>query len=227
MERRYIEQLCATHGKLIHVKKNTILFNEDIIHSNPYIYYLTDGICAISGTSRDGHEQTFLYQMPGQFLGHNPHIMAKDTYSLLFSYRLPHIITKTNCTLYKIPVTKFLYHMEHDLEFANFMIHLFSRNQSMLLAHLKQVQEDPASVMVCRFLLQMQTPGPEGPVVPRLFTYDEISQYIGVHMVTVSRIIGKLKQSGCLKRIPSGLLIRDEDYLRNIILHPDSFQYKN
>lgn len=66
---------------------------------------------------------------------------------------------------------------------------------------------------------------PEGPVVPKLFTYNEISKYFGIHEVTVSRIIGRFKQEGYLTRTSAGLLITKPDELQNIISASYDFKY--
>lgn len=220
-----VKQLCLSHGKLLHVKKNTVFFDETIYKSSPYAYYLVEGVCSISGISLEGQEQTFLYQMPGEMIGHIPYILSKDAHAPLYSYRRPSVISKTDCTVYKISAARFVEYMEADLQFSNYLNRLLAHNYSMALAHLKQVQEDPSTVIICRFLLQMGLKTPEGPVVPRLFTYHEISTYFGIHEVTVSRIIGRLKQEGHIKRIPAGLLILNKEKLQEIILNEESFKY--
>ena len=96
----------------------------------------------------------------------------------------------------------------------------------MALAHLRQMQEDSVVSSVCRFLLQVATPAKDGLTVPKLFTYGEISRFLGVHEVTVSRIIGRLKQEDLITRSSSGLLINEAKELANIIRHPEDFKYK-
>lgn len=212
-----IKELCINHGKLVSVKKNTILFDEDTFTEQPYVYYLVEGICSISGVSIEGQEQTFLYLMPGEIIGHVPYIISKGAHSVLYSYRRPTVMTKTNCTLYKIYANKFIDHMKQSIAFSNYLNVSLAQNYSMVIAHLKQVQEDSSTILVCRFLLQMALKTPDGPVVPKFFTYNEISQYFGIHEVTVSRIIGRLKQNGILVRTSNGLLIAKPDELQRII----------
>ena len=221
-----IEQLCLNHGSFITVKKDTIFFDEYSYLNKSYVYYLVDGICSISGNSIDGQEQTFLYLMPGEMIGHVPYIMSNDgAHSILYSYRRPTVMAKTNCSVYKIPAIKFIEYMESNLEFSNYLNHLLAKNYSMVIAHLKQVQEDSSAVILCRFLLQMSRNTSEGAIVPKLFTYKEISTYFGIHEVTVSRIIGQLKQVGYITKTSAGLQILDKEALQNIILNKESFKY--
>ena len=88
------------------------------------------------------------------------------------------------------------------------------------------MQEDSVVSSVCRFLLQVSVLSKEGLTVPKLFTYGEISRFLGVHEVTVSKIIGRLKQESLITRTPSGLFITDNTELEHIIRHPETFKYK-
>lgn len=220
---KIVEELCDNHGILIHIKKNTILFDASRNTDGGYVYYLVDGICALSSNSYQGREHVFLYHMTGQMMGLNPYIAGFG--SGVFSYMGPTLIAKTNCTVYKIPVSVFQEYLSTNLEFSNYVVRLLSRYYHLALAHLKQIQEDSSVTVVCRFLLSMCSSQTEGLVVPRFFTNEEISQYSGVHTVTVGRIIAHLLQSGCVKRIPAGLLIQDQDALRRLVENCETFKY--
>ena len=58
---KIMEELCHEHGTLIKVKKNTVIFRADYKTETPYVYYLVDGICALTGNSYHGQEQVLLY----------------------------------------------------------------------------------------------------------------------------------------------------------------------
>ena len=221
-----VKELCLNHGTLLKLKKNSVLFDEEYINEKPYVYYLVEGICSISGISIQGQEQTFVYMKAGEMAGHVPYMMSKTFHSAFYAYRRPTVITKTECILYKIPEKHFVDHMHTNIEFSNYLNEILARNYSTALAHLKQVQEDSVVTIVCRFLLRMANPCPEGLLVPKFFTYSEIAKYFGIHEITVTRIIGKLKQDGHISRSPAGILIHNPDVLRELILQPDSLKYK-
>lgn len=220
-----VSLLCSRHGTPLNVKKNTVFFSEDTLSAKPYVYYLNDGICSICGQSKDGQEQTLLYQMPGDIIGHVPYLISQSACSVLYSYHRPMVIAKTNCTVHKIPVGEFLKMCETDVHFANYLLKRLAYNYDMIISHLKQIQEEPSAVVLCRFLLRMAKETPSGLVVPKLFTHKEISGYFGIHDITVSRIIGSLKKSGYISRVPEGLLIVDKEALQNIVLNQDTFKY--
>lgn len=220
------KQLCLTHGNLINLKKGSILFDEHSTDKTRYIYYLAEGICSVSGISHHGREQIFLYQKAGDMLGHVPYLISPEAQAHPYAYRRPTILAKTHCVLYEIPQEFFVEHLHQDLEFSIYLNEILARNYSMALAHLKQMQEDSVVSSACRFLLQVASPSAEGLIVPKLFTYGEIARFLGVHEVTVSKIIGRLKQESLVTRISSGLLISNTKELEHIIRNPETFKYK-
>jgi len=220
-----VKNLCLTHGTLLNVKKNTVFLDDDTLSGKPYVYYIVDGICSICGQSVEGQDQTFLYQMPGDIIGHVPYLMPHGAYSVLYSYQRPRVIAKTNCTVYKIPVPEFLKQCGTDVTFSNYLLKRLAFNYDMVISHLKQIQEESSAVVLCRFLLRMAVEKPEGPVVPKLFTHKEISGYFGIHDITVSRMIGSLKKLGYIDRVPDGLLILNKQALQDIVLNQDTFKY--
>ncbi|MBE5956744.1 MAG: Crp/Fnr family transcriptional regulator [Lachnospiraceae bacterium] len=220
-----VKNLCLSCGVLQNVKKNTVFLNEDTLNGKPYVYYLVDGICSICGHSTEGQEQTFLYQMPGDIIGHVPYLMPHGAYSVLYSYQRPIVLAKTNCTVYKIPAPDFLKLCETDVQFSNYLLKRLAFNYDMVISHLKQIQEEPSAVVLCRFLLRMADKTSKGLIVPKLFTHKEISGYFGIHDITVSRMMGSLKKLGYIDRVPEGLLIVDKEALQSIVMNQDSFKY--
>lgn len=220
---KIIATLCREHGTLVHFKKNMILFQSDYKMETPYIYYLIDGICALTGNSYYGKEHVLLYFMSGSLIGINQFLDGFG--SNLFSYSTPTGVTKTECTLYRIPVSVVLDLLETNLEFNKYIVNTLSKYYHLTLAHLKQIQEDNAATVICRFLLSMSEKKEEGFVVARFFTYEEISKYLGVHIVTAGKIISRLQQLGYIKRISSGILIQDETALKELISNCESFRY--
>lgn len=218
-----IEKLCQKHGTLIQLKKNTILFRADYKMKTPYVYYLVEGICALIGNSYHGQELVLLYFYKGHLLGINQFL--KGFSSNFYAYNKPIGITKTECTLYRIPISVVLELLETDLEFNKYIINTLSRYYHLTLAHLKQVQEDSSITVICRFLLSMSEEKDEGLVLARFFTYEEIARYLGVHSVTVGKIITRLQKLGYIKRISPGILIENKEALKELVVNCETFKY--
>lgn len=220
---KIIETLCREYGTLVHLQKNTILFQSDYKTKKPYIYYLVDGICALTGNSYHGKEHVLLYFVSGSLIGINQFLDGFG--SNLFCYSTPTGVTKTECILYRIPVAAVLDLLETNLEFNKYIVNTLSKYYHLTLAHLKQIQEDSATTVICRFLLSMSEKKEDGFVVERFFTYEEISKYLGIHIVTAGKIISRLQQLGYIKRVSSGILIQDEKALKELIVNCEAFRY--
>ena len=218
-----IENLCREQGTLIHIKKNTLLFRSVYRMETPYIYYLVDGVCALGGSSYQGQEQVLLYFMPGSLIGINQFLDGFG--SNLHAYSTPSGMTKTDCTLYRIPASAALDLLETSLEFNRYVIKTLSRYYHLTIAHLKQIQEDNSITVICRFLLSMSEKKEAGYILPKFFTYEEISKYLGIHMVTAGKIIVKLQKLGYIKRVSEGILIQDEESIKELIENCESFKY--
>jgi CRP/FNR family transcriptional regulator len=208
------------------LKKGSILFDEHSTERNLCIYYLLEGICSVSGISSNDKEQIFLYQRAGEILGHVPYLLDPFVQTHPYAYRRPTILAKTTCIFYEVPHEYFLNYLHQYPEISLYVNQQMAHNYSMTLAHLKQMQEDSVVSGLCRFLLQVSVLSKEQFVIPKMFTYSEISKFLGVHEVTVSRIMGRLKQEGFLTKVSSGLLITDNKKLEQIIREPDTFKYK-
>ncbi|MDD3253338.1 MAG: Crp/Fnr family transcriptional regulator [Lachnospiraceae bacterium] len=220
---KIVEELCTLHGTLIEVKKNTTLLDKEIDGQQSYVYYLLDGICALTGYSVKGQEVVLLYQTAGNMIGINPYVSG--TNSGFYSYHGPKVMARTHCRLYQIPSSVFQHYLETSLEFNHYIVHLLSHNYHRTLAHFKQIQEEESVTVVCRFLLSMCIQTADGLVLPRFFTHDELSKYLGVHLVTVSRILSQLLKNGYVQRISDGLLLTDVSALQHIVDHCETFQY--
>ncbi len=220
---KIVKELCTEYGALIEVKKNTRLVSAETWKQDPCVFYLLEGICSLTGYSLNGQEKVLLYHTAGTMIGFNPCLTGIGSDD--FFYSGPVLLTRTSCRLYRIPEVYFRRYLDSSLEFNQYMVKLLSRSYHRTLAHFKQLQEESSAIVICRFLLSMKVETADGPVLPRFFTHDEISKYLGVHLVTVSRILSRMQKSGYVTRIPAGLLIRDVAALQEIIQNGKTFKY--
>lgn len=220
---KVMKELCAASGIYMEARKNTILNSDYQDDRNACVYYLLDGICALTGYSKSGAEHVFLYLLPERLVGFNPYVSGGS--SKYYAYSGPFIQTKTDCRMYKIPKNAFLNYLNTNLEFNQYMVRLLSENYHHTLAHFKQVQEESSVTVICRFLMSMYTETSDGPVLPRFFTHDEISKYLGLHIVTVSKIMLKLKSMGYIEKLPCGVLLKNLDGIKEMIQDCRSFKY--
>lgn len=221
---RAVEELCQKHGTLIRLEKNVEIPHGKEQGEASCVYYLVEGVCALCGNSYHGQERVILYHTAGQMLGINPYISGRVADEILYSGSVSR--TRTRCTLYRIPASEFSAYRKQNLEFSNYVSDLLSRYLHLTLSHLKQIQENSTVTNVCHFMLTMCEEYEDGQwILPRFYTYDEISKYLGVHMVTVSRIAAQLLRMGYVRRVSGGLLLCKKEKLEEIVVGSERFKY--
>lgn len=201
-------------GTKFQVPRATSLYQLETDPSKHMVYLLEDGICALASLTKNGEERVYLYFHAPRVISFN-HLLVSGRNKEekpLFS-----IITKTPCTMYRIPDRTF-----HDLIFSDpqvnaFLIRTLADNYEEVLIHFHRIQEESAAVRLCRLLFSISQEQGGKRKAPRFFTYEELAKYLGTHPVTVSRIMAKLKREGWLSKNSREIVIENEAALRELI----------
>ncbi len=214
---------CLTDlGKKFQVPRSTSLYQQDTDPSKHVVYLLEDGICSLASTTKNGEEQIYLYFHAPRIISFN-HLLVSGRHreeKPLFS-----IVTKTPCTMYRIPDETFRQLIVTDPQVNSFLIRTLADNYEEVLIHFHQMQEESATVRLCRLLFSISQLQEGKRKAPRFFTYEELSKYLGTHPVTVSRIMAKLKREGWLSKNSREIIIEDEEALRKLIETESSLAY--
>lgn len=217
-----LEELCQ-HGSKVTFEKGDILTSSVAEEASQDFYILESGICALSSISFDGRETTYLYYKPLHFVGFVPlmsqvqvHYYGKKTFS---------IIAKTPCTAYRIPAKQF----QELLAFPsviNLVLGVLTENNAYLLEHFHSSKNEPALVQLCRFILDQVDCDDEGNLVlDTFFTYNEIAHYMGVHSVTVARMMKALKGEQMIDKIGHQVIILDRAKMVKLITEERKIDY--
>lgn len=189
------------------------------------VYLLEDGICALTGFTKKGEEQVYLYFHPKKIIGFNP-TLRKQRPSIAYAMDLDiTVVTRTPCTVWRIFPDTFRTLVEGNHEFSLFLVDTLSENYAEVLSHFHNRIEDSATVRLCRLLLELSKEEHGVLTVPKFFTYTELSKYLGCHSVTVSRIMARLKQQGIIVKGKDGLILQSTDTLKEMIESEDDFDY--
>ena len=87
-----------------------------------------------------------------------------------------------------------------------------------VLYHYYTSRESSAAGRLCGLLLEQSEKDAGGELVlDSLFTYDELSHYLGVHNITVARIMSALKKEGVIRKLGRKTVISDMKKLKAII----------
>lgn len=218
--------ILKTYGKEICLPPNTALDFQRNANGIPSVtYFLSEGICAMTGRSKLGEEMIYSYFRSGCLcpLGFIPFSMKsinsqKNTPSLF-------TVTKTACVLYQVPSRQLTALLSTPSEFTEqVMYDIYTAYQNAFL-HSKQMQEETTLVNVCRLLITVAETKNDKKIVPKFFTYAEIAKYIGKHHITVSRIMSDLRRDGYIIKTSSGTIIQREQDLIQMIQENSAFQY--
>ena len=189
----------------------------------PYanVYYLKEGICALTHHTREGEENSFLYFKPGMMLNFlNSVVNATGTASEVTGKRYSKfnhaIYTKTECRLLSVKGSFFLDYLEKNPELYKLLLRSLSENLINLLALSTDIVSKPAGMRVCQVILDFMTDD-DPPQIPRYFTYPEIAFYLSMHVMTVTKVFKALRQEGIIDRVGRTARVLRQDKLVDIV----------
>ena len=224
-EKTNIEKLYK-YGMKVQVKKDTYLYNANSGTNEHSAFLLEDGLCALQSLTRDGEEKIYLYFDSKRIIG-----FAQIMRRMLFQseegaqYKTYSIVAKTDCTLYRISDIDFFRLVKEDQEFNLFLLRILTKNYLDILDRYHQIQEESAAVRLCRLILEFSVDKQGRKTLPKYFNYIELSKYLGIHPVTVSRIMGKLKQYGFISKDGHSVVLENEEKLREFIESGQDVEY--
>lgn len=219
-------ELLKKHGTRFEAEKGYYLKINSPKDPDACLYLLDEGICSLNSLTRKGDENIYLYFHAKRLVGFNQLMTSGSTQHLTASSVNVSIVTKTPCVLYQINYQTFYHLIQTDISLNMFFIQTLADNYSEALNHFHYMQEETLVTALCQLLLSVcqRRPG-QPPTVPKFYTYEELSRYLGCHPVTVSRIMAKLKQLGYLQKAGRELVIASEEALVRLMESEEEFKY--
>lgn len=194
----------AKFGKFRSAKKSECLYNLTL--NNQYVYCLEEGLCALTSITKSGEEKIYHYFTSGSIIGFVPAFLpvSNDDTASAFS-----LITKTNCKVYEISYEEFDRLLRSDPLLGKCVVNILANNFNSVLSHFHFMQEADTPSRLCRTLLDFSDLHHGKLVVNKHFTYVELAKYLGVHTVTISRIMSALKNEGVITKDGHAIIIKD------------------
>ncbi|MGL5677782.1 MAG: Crp/Fnr family transcriptional regulator [Cellulosilyticaceae bacterium] len=217
-------QLLCTLGKPLTLQKNTTF--SSILNNENAIYCLEEGLCALVRYTHGGEEIIYHYFKPGDIIGGVPFNLSHQTSSVLpITQDLCQLYTKTKCKVSRIsfPQLKDLIVKNPDIGFL--VNECISRHFISVITHFHSSKEDHTPIRLCRILLDLADYKDGEYIIEKCFNYTELSKYLGVHSVTISRIMLVLKNMGIIDKRGHSTIIKDVDKLLNLIDCPEDLRY--
>lgn len=208
-------------AKLVHFKKGETLLasGEQLTH----LYYLVEGAVNREITTENGNEtivtvkttETPVDALVGLILLYRESEISNSTF-----------VAQTDCTCYQIPKESYLEVANKSPELLLATIRLMTKETSRLTELYNCKREGDAASRLCALLMSQAQQDNGQYIVPLHWSNLEIAKYLGIHSVTVSRILKILKQNGCLRRSGKGLIITDPDKITAYAEHREHLNYR-
>lgn len=203
---KYDYRSFAEFGALEHVPANSPLSYNYQLHETKSFFVLVSGTCALQAISKKGDELTLFYFREGEMMGHSPLLndifLQEGTGDYLYSERDIYVIeAKTDCDVLRFPSDCFQRLLFNNEGFRMVLLESMQRHYVSLTGRSSYSANRSATSTLCTILARNAVRAEDGRyVLEEQFTYAELARRIGVHQVTVARIMSKLIEEGTLSR---------------------------
>ncbi|MEE0949830.1 MAG: helix-turn-helix domain-containing protein, partial [Streptococcus equinus] len=135
------------------------------------------------------------------------------------------IVAKTPCIAYRISSRQF----QELLGFpsvVSLMLNTLTENHIYLMEHFHSSKNEPALVQFCRFLLDQAEASDKGDLVlDTFFTYQEIACYLGMHSVTIARMVKALRAEEMIDKCGHQIHITNPTQMAKLITEERKIDY--
>lgn len=213
------EQLCEA-GNAIHVKKGLCLVPS--IGQDNALYCLKEGLCALVRYTRNGDEIIYHYFKTGDLIGSVYfHLLYQTLNPQDNLTELSQIYAKTDCQLYRVEYTKLNELIVQKPEFSHFLTYSVAKRFVSVVNHFHASLEDSTAIRLYKMLIQLAHYKDGDYMLDKYFTYVEIAKYLGVHSVTISRLMLGLKNQGIITKAGHCIVISDMACLQQLCYDTD------
>lgn len=180
------------------IKGDYIIRQDEFIE---YIYYLVSGDCICTIVNENGNEYIFneLYSEQGvcSLVGLG---MSFDNDSVSTF----NVIANTDIICYKIPRPVVLeYLLKYPEELFLFMSKM-ANNYIVAIRKLNNRQQAKTIERLCQFILDNSCTTSQGILFIKKYSNNQISQFLGIHPVTLSQMFAALRERNFIEKIPRG-----------------------
>lgn len=204
-------QLLRDMGTLLTVRKHDCLYNR--AHMDQYVYCLEEGLCALHSVSPGGKERIYQYFLPGDLVGFIPAYRRSYPDDTFFAFS---ITAKSACKLYRIPYPAFRDFVEQHPDCYRWLFETVIAHYDNALKHCHTLQDGDNFISLCQAISELAVADRSRYVLHKDFSYGELANYLGIHTITVTRIIGRLKDMGILAKEGHVTVILDMQRLKTL-----------
>ncbi|MEG6616728.1 Crp/Fnr family transcriptional regulator [Peptococcaceae bacterium 1198_IL3148] len=178
-----------------------------------FLYYLASGSCYRTTFTEKGDEIIFGVKEASN----NSFIECMLGVLILYTDNetsVNNFIAKTNCSCYKIPKETFLQYVQDKPNILTQLVSMAMAELRELTSSFQARQEGKVANRLCELLLKNSQQKQGRLLVNKDYSnHTKISQFLGIHKVTVAKIIKALKEEGVISKERAGIVILDKDRL--------------
>lgn len=216
------------YGQKVSVKRGEIISDGIEGSNDEYMYVLEHGLAALTSTNKKGDEYIYLFFRGPKCIGFAPLVrqyLDIQPFPSIHEPAMFTILAKSDCELYRIDRKTFRMLIE-DPKTSGLLLQVVFNTYMGVLYHYYTSRETSAAGRLCWLILEQSEKDKHGELtLDPVFTYDELSHYLGVHTITVARIMSSLKRIGAIKKCGRKTLITDVQKLRDVINEDLSLEY--
>lgn len=202
-------------------KKGDVILRQG--ESVEYLYLLESGTCYRHMVTDKGDTIIYGIKEPGNTVSSLLGVLNlynRDETSC-FSF-----VARTDCQCQCIPVESFRRWAENKPAVLKDLIILASDNSLELRFAFRSFQEGRIANRLCRILMNCIKRTNDGLIITKDYTFAEMASMLGVHHVTVSRIVHSLCDDGVLKKENQYYKILDEEKMFRYANNEERLSYK-
>ena len=187
-----------------------------------YIYYLAEGSCVRNLFTLKGDELIYDERVADQSV--SCLIGALTLYCPVVIHET-NFIAKTACVCFKIYFMDFFAFLSCYPSVLHELLSMAMSSYQQLNANFHAKQKGQAAGRVCSFILENARTAAQTKILDKHFNSSEIARYLGMHRITVNKIILALCEQKCLERRDEGIAVLDETALRSYIYSEKKLNY--
>ena len=176
-----------------------------------FLYLLVKGTCHRATISEKGDEIIFGVKKPSDNL-----IQSLVGVLVLYTNGISanNFIADSNCDCYRIPKQTFLDYVQDKTDLLNQLIYLAMSEFRELASTFQARQEGKVANRLCELLLKNAYKNQGKFVVSKEYSnLNKVSRFLGIHRVTVAKVIKALKEERVIIKEENGIVILDEEKL--------------
>ena len=168
------------------------------------LFFILKGSGIVGCVDEDGGERVLHYFHRGDCAGKAALYRERGNSPI---FEGASIVAMTDCLCYKVPLEECVNYAQQHAGVFRYLMEVLVREVGRLEENLMLMRENKTAAVLCRFFQDNAYDQKGVLALDRWFNYEELSRILGIHSVTISRMVRRLMEEGVVAREPHRFLI--------------------